>query len=71
MDRERKVRVFDRLKRITTRERCLMMERAIYAKEELQEVSVEYQEMWEYLEDIFVGERNAILARKVGKSTRD
>lgn len=59
-----------RLRIMTRRERCLMMKMVIYAEEELQEVSIEYQDMWEYMEEIFMGERNAMLAKKVGKSTR-
>lgn len=29
-----------------------MMEKVIYADEELQEVSIEYQDMWDYMKEI-------------------
>ncbi|CAN6679300.1 unnamed protein product [Malus baccata var. baccata] len=42
--KERKKKATERLRKMTTRERCLIMERAIYV-EELQEVPVVYQDM--------------------------
>lgn len=45
-----------------------MVERAIYAKEDLQEIPFEYQDMWEYMELIFEQEKEALLAREEGKS---
>lgn len=36
--------------KMSIRERCLMMEHAIYAEEEFQELPLEYQDMWEVLE---------------------
>lgn len=46
------------------------MEMAIYAEEELQEVLIEYQDMWDYMEEISAGEKNALMAKKVGSSSR-
>ncbi|KAB2602056.1 hypothetical protein D8674_003061 [Pyrus ussuriensis x Pyrus communis] len=54
---------------MTIRERCLMMERAIYV-EELQEVPIEYKDMWDYMEEIDAGDKNTLMARNVGSSSR-
>ncbi|KAM1530247.1 hypothetical protein ACFX1Z_019370 [Malus domestica] len=51
---------------MTARERCLIMERAIYVEEELQEVPVVYQDMWDYMKEIFIGEKIAIFPKKAG-----
>lgn len=48
-----------------------MMERAIYAEEELQEVPIEYQDMWEFLDEVLEPERVKLMARRAGKSSRD
>lgn len=49
---ERKERTTEKLRKMSIRERCLMMERAIYAEEELQEIPIEYHDLWDYTEDI-------------------
>ncbi|KAB2620501.1 hypothetical protein D8674_040344 [Pyrus ussuriensis x Pyrus communis] len=68
--KERKERAAERFRTMTIRERCLKMEMAIYAEEELQEVPIEYQDMWDYMEEISAGEKNALMAKKVGSSSR-
>lgn len=45
-----------------------MMERAILAEEGLQEILVEYQNMWEYLEAVSVSERAPLLERKARRN---
>lgn len=47
-----------------------MMERAIYAEEELQEISVEYQDMWEYLEDMSARGEKPMTAKEAGSQSR-
>lgn len=44
-----------------------MMEKAIYVENELQEVPIEYQDMWEYMEKASKLDKRTILARKAGK----
>lgn len=51
---------------MSIREMCLKGERAIYAEENLQEVSIECQEYWEYLEDIERVEKKEMQAQKRG-----
>lgn len=41
-----------------------MMERAIYAKKELHEILIEYQDMWDYMEKASELEKRVIMARK-------
>lgn len=55
---------------MSIKERCLMMERAIYAEEELQEVLVEYQDMWDYMEEVYELERKTLLVKREGKSSQ-
>ncbi|KAM0998813.1 hypothetical protein FF1_005593 [Malus domestica] len=52
------------------RERCLMVERTLQAEEDLQEVPVEYQEMWDYMEEVSERERRAMTARRTGNSSQ-
>ncbi|RXH70527.1 hypothetical protein DVH24_013273 [Malus domestica] len=61
---ERKERAAKRLQKMSIREICLMMERAIYAEEELQEVSVEYHDMWDYMDEVSKPERKSLLAKR-------
>lgn len=42
----------DKLRSMSNRERCMMMERALGANEESEVIPEEFKEMWEYLEDI-------------------
>lgn len=48
----KKVRMAEKMKAMSIKERCLMVEQAIYADEDLQEVPLEYREMWDYMEDV-------------------
>lgn len=54
---------------MSIRERCLMVEKAIYAEEECKELPVKYQDMWEYLKEVSEYERASLLARKQAKSS--
>lgn len=54
---------------MSIKERCMMMEKAIYVEEELQEVSIEYQDMWNYMDEVSKTERKALMARRAGKSS--
>lgn len=45
-------------------ERCLMMKKVIYAEEELQEVLVEYQDRWDYMEEVSELERKTCFAKR-------
>ncbi|KAM2449068.1 hypothetical protein PS1_019202 [Malus domestica] len=51
-NQDMKKRAAERLRQMSIREICLMVERAIYAEEEFEELPVEYQVMWEYLEEV-------------------
>lgn len=53
---------------MSIKEICLMMER--YVEEELQEVLIEYLDMWNYMEDVLETKRKALMARRTGKSSR-
>ncbi|KAB2632382.1 hypothetical protein D8674_028629 [Pyrus ussuriensis x Pyrus communis] len=55
---------------MSVRKRCLMIERAIYAEEELQEIPVEYQDMWDYMEAITEEEKKAMSITKEGSSSQ-
>lgn len=55
---------------MSIKEICLMMEIAIYAEEELQEVPIEYQDIWSYMEEVSEKEMSALLAKIAGKSSR-
>ncbi|KAB2600030.1 hypothetical protein D8674_010301 [Pyrus ussuriensis x Pyrus communis] len=59
-----------KLRGISIKEKCLMVERAIYTEKELQDVPIEYQDMWEYMEEVFEVEKNEIMARKSGRMAR-
>lgn len=65
----RKGKAAERLQRMSIKERCMMMEKAIYVEEELQEVSIEYQDMWNYMDEVSKTERKALMARRAGKSS--
>lgn len=47
-----------------------MVERAIYAEGEFEELLVKYQDMWEYLDEVSEHEQVALLARKQAKSSQ-
>lgn len=49
---------------------CLMIKRVIYAKNELHEVPIEYQDMYKYMDEASEPEKKAILARRTGNSAR-
>lgn len=53
-----------KLRGMSINERYLMVERAIYANEKLQEVPIKYQDMWEYMEEVSEIEKSAILAKR-------
>lgn len=67
---ERKEKAAKKLRKMSIRERCLMMERTVYAEEELHEVSIEYQDMWDYMERISAGRKQALLARNAGSPSQ-
>ncbi|KAM0996356.1 hypothetical protein ACFX2C_006372 [Malus domestica] len=67
---ERKGRTAEDIGRMTIKERCSMMMRALDAEEELQEVLIEYQDMWDYMENVSAKEKEALLAKKKEKSSR-
>lgn len=60
----------EKLSKLSTKERCLMMERAISAEEELKEISVEYQDLWEYLEDRSAKGKKSMKAKETGSQSR-
>lgn len=47
-----------------------MMEMAIYVEDELHDVRIEYQDMWDYMKEISKGEMIALMAKKSGTSSR-
>ncbi|KAM1104479.1 hypothetical protein ACFX2J_012841 [Malus domestica] len=53
---------------MSIKERCLMMEKALSAEDELIELSKEYQDMWDVLEDESMAERAKLLERQRGKN---
>lgn len=55
---------------MSIQERCLLVEQALNAEEEVEDLQVEYQDLWEVLEDEFEHERTTLLARKKGKSSQ-
>lgn len=65
---ERKKRMAQRLRGMNIKERCKMVERAIYAEDEFKDLPEEYQDAWQLLEAESEPERIALLARKEGKS---
>ncbi|KAM1106474.1 hypothetical protein ACFX13_003396 [Malus domestica] len=65
---ERKQRMADRLRSISIKERCLMMERALLVEKELEEIPEEFFEMWEYMEEVSEAERTDLMARKRRKT---
>ncbi|CAN6585738.1 unnamed protein product [Malus baccata var. baccata] len=66
----RKKTMAKKLREMSAQEKCLMVERAIYAEDELQEVLIEYQDKWEFMEEVFEAEKIALMARKTGKMAR-
>lgn len=67
---ERKKRVADKLRSMSNRERCMMMERALGANEESEVIPIEFKEMWEYLEDIMKTEKWNLRDRSEGSSSQ-
>lgn len=65
MDRKR--RTTKRLQKMSIRERCLLVEHAIYADDDFEDLIVEYQDMWEFMEEVSEPEKAALLVRKKGK----
>ncbi|KAB2606221.1 hypothetical protein D8674_005938 [Pyrus ussuriensis x Pyrus communis] len=55
---------------MSIKERCLLIEWAIYAKDEYEDLPEEYQDMWQLLEAKSEPERVALLARKEGRSSQ-
>ncbi|KAB2615935.1 hypothetical protein D8674_022523 [Pyrus ussuriensis x Pyrus communis] len=55
---------------MSIKESCLMMERAIYAKGEFQDVPSESHEMWELLDEVSDADKGKLLAKKLGKMAR-
>lgn len=55
---------------MTLRERCLEVERAIYAEDELHEVPLAYQDLWEYLEEISEIEKKEMIVKREGGSSQ-
>lgn len=68
--KERKGKMAEKLRSMSIKQQCLMVERVIYADEELQEVPIEYQDMQKYMEEVSKAEKNAILAKRAGKMAR-
>ncbi|KAM1067859.1 hypothetical protein ACFX1Q_023920 [Malus domestica] len=67
---ERKKRVADKLRRMSIKERCLMMEKALYAEEESEETPEEYKEMWEFMENISKTAKRNLQERSEGSSSQ-
>lgn len=67
---ERKTNMAEKLRKMSVRERCLMVEIAIYAEDELDELSVEYQDMWKYMKEISEAEIQEMNAKRMGSSSR-
>lgn len=63
---DRKQRAAERLQSMSIRERCLMVECVIYAEEEFENLPIEYQDMWEFMDKVSKYEKVALLARKEG-----
>ncbi|KAM1217073.1 hypothetical protein TB2_013093 [Malus domestica] len=58
------------MKAISIKERSLILERVIYADEDLQEVPLEYRERWEYLEEASEAKRSALHGKQAGSLGR-
>lgn len=67
---DRKRKMAEQMKKMSVKERCLMVERVIYAEEDFMELPVEYQVMWEFLEEAAEPERQTLLARRAGSSSK-
>lgn len=67
---ERKRRAVERLRRISLQERCLMMERALQAEDDLQEVPEEFKGMWDYVEEAAEMQRLETMAKRAGISSQ-
>lgn len=67
---ERKGKAAEKMRKMSIKERCLMMEKTIYIEEELQEILIEYQDMWDYIDEASELEKRVILARRVGNLSR-
>ena len=67
---KRKQRAAEKLGKMTIRERCSMMVRALDVEEDSQEIPIEFQDMWEYMELISAKEKDAMMAKITGASSR-
>ncbi|KAM1036154.1 hypothetical protein ACFX13_039941 [Malus domestica] len=66
-----KERAAKRLRNMATKEMCLMMERVIYTEEELQDIPIKYQDMRDYMKEIYVKKKEALMAKNSGFFSRD
>lgn len=55
---------------MSIRERCLLVEHTIYADDDFEDLIGEYQDMWEFMEEVFEHEKATLLARKQGNSSQ-
>lgn len=62
-------RSYGRQKKMSLREMCLKVERVMYTEDELQEVPIAYQELWEYLEEILEMEKKTMIVKREGDSS--
>lgn len=69
-EEDRKGKMAEKLRGMSIKERCLLVERAIYVEDELQEVPLEFHDMWDYMEEISEVEKCKILAKKAGKQAQ-
>ena len=69
MERVRKGSFTEKWRTMTIKERCAMMEKAILAEEEMSEIPVEFQDMWEHIEELAMRERKKTSERKQENSS--
>ncbi|KAB2597752.1 hypothetical protein D8674_000672 [Pyrus ussuriensis x Pyrus communis] len=55
---------------MSIRERCLMMEWVIYGKEDLHELQVEYEDMWEHLKELSERAKKVNYKEEAGSSSQ-
>ncbi|KAM1358860.1 hypothetical protein ACFX15_045074 [Malus domestica] len=63
-------RMAEKLKAMSTKERSQIIESVIYAKETLQELPLEYIEIWEYLEETSKDGRGELNGEPAGNGAR-
>ncbi|KAM2080243.1 hypothetical protein ACFX1T_034027 [Malus domestica] len=55
------------LRGMSIKERCLMVERVIYVDDEVQEIPLEFSDMWDYLGEVSEAEKKKLLAKRASK----